>query len=307
MKIIKNSKKQEVIEVVTPEFPKNNPSIIVNPKDVYSERMKKPTYEHSISDCLDKDDKLKKIGFELTAFEKKINELLHLYFFLKLFSKAALKDVEYNEKIIMLDKYVNQLKKQYEALKKNNNALKRKNIATDDEVDELFYKVSDIFDYCSGLKKDLDEIKKKYYPNIKMVSYTLCNSKTYQELDMLNNEINEELSSYKSLQEAYDFISYNTGELITETIEALLNFIKNGLTKNYISNINMDYFIENEIIIYYDYEKWIKLMSKINYVLQKCDKSVYSDENFMIKYKELERKYLIILIYNEAMNMGNTR
>ena len=113
MKIIKNSKKQEVIEVVTPEFPKNNPSIIVNPKDVYSERMKKPTYEHSISDCLDKDDKLKKIGFELTAFEKKINELLHLYFFLKLFSKAALKDVEYNEKIIMLDKYVNQLKKQY--------------------------------------------------------------------------------------------------------------------------------------------------------------------------------------------------
>ncbi|MDD3171220.1 MAG: hypothetical protein PHO86_02745 [Bacilli bacterium] len=296
-------KKQEIIEITTPEFPKDDPSLKVNPDEVYFERSKQIKNYHSLGNHLDQDEKRTQISKDLSDFDKKMIDLLHQYHFLNLFSLAVTSSDNYQIDKLSIDKYVEQLVKQYESMKKANNSLKRKKIVTDEMVDEIFYQLSDLHVYYHDLIDDLDKYKKSYYPNLKMASYTFCNEKTYNELIEYYDYVVEEINKYHSLQDTYDYICYNTGELITKTISGLISFMKKGLTKNYVAKFSMEYFLENEIIMYYDYPKWINLFSKINYVIKKSDKAIFEDKNFISNYQELEKKYIIVLIYNESQTM----
>lgn len=296
-------KKQEIIEITTPEMPKDNSHLDVDESEVYFERTKQTKKHIFSSKNLDQDEKRQKINTDVASFAEKLTTMLHQYHFLHLFSLAAAdKDCFLTEQK-NINKYVTQLIKTYEALKKDNNALKRKKLVTDEMVNELYYQVGDLESYYHDLLEDINDYKKEHFLNLKMASYAFCNEKTYQELEDYTKYVNNEISKYSSLKDAYDYVCYNSGELITETITALVAYMKTGLTKNYVSSFKTDYFLENEIIMYYDYPKWIGLFSKINYVVKKCDKAVFADKNFITAYQELEYKYIIVLIYNEYQTM----
>ena len=68
--------------------------------------------------------------------------------------------------------------------------------------------------------------------------------------------------------------------------------------------INKKFFFEDEIIMYLDYVGWIELFNKLQYLIQKCDASVFNDEVVSKNYQELEKNYLIVLIYNEYVSRG---
>lgn len=296
-------RKQEIIEITTPEMPKDKSDLPVDVNDLYFEKAKQVKNYHFSSKNLDQDEKKAKINADLVGFEEKLTAMLHLYHFLNLFSLA----MEGKEKLSIIqkeiDKYVIQFEKRIEALKKANNSLKRKKILTEEMVNELYYQVGDLETYYYDLLEDIEQYKKEYFQSLKMASYAFCNEKTYQELKEYHQYVTSEIDKYSSLQDAYDYVCYHSGELITNTITHLLTFMKKGLTKNYVSNFTIDYFLENEIIMYYDYPKWISLFSKINYVIKKSDKAIFIDKNFISAYQELEKKYIIVLIYNEYHTM----
>ncbi len=292
-------KKQEIIEITTPEMPKDKSDLPVDENDLYFEKANQVKNYHFSSKNLNQDEKRAKINADLAGFEEKLIAMLHLYHFLNLFSLA----MEGKEKLSIIqkeiDKYVIQFEEKFEALKKANNSLKRKKILTEEMVNELYYEVGDLVTYYDDLIEDINQYKKEYFQSLKMASYAFCNEKTYQELKEYYQYVTSEIDKYSSLQDAYDYVCYHSGELITNTITNLLAFMKKGLTKNYVSNFTMDYFLENEIIMFYDYPKWISLFSKINYVIKKSDKAIFTDKNFMTSYQELEYKYIMVLIYNE--------
>ncbi|MDY0208947.1 MAG: hypothetical protein RBR48_02040 [Bacilli bacterium] len=293
-------KKQEIIEITTPEMPKDNPDLKVDISEVYFESANQTKNYHFSPSITSQDEKREQINIDLANFEEKLTTMLHLYHFFNLFSVAVVDKETFTSAQKDIDKYVMQLVKKYEALKKANNSLKRKKLLTEEMVHELYYEVGDLEKYYYDLMEDLTNYKKDYFPNLKMASYTFCNEKTYQELEEYTKYVTDEISKYSSLQDAYDYVCYHSGELITKTITNLLAFMKRGLTKNYVSNFTIDYFLENEIIMYYDYSKWIGLFSKINYVIKKSDKAIFTDKNFISSYQELEHKYVIVLIYNEC-------
>ena len=292
-------KKQEIIEITTPEMPKDNSNLKVDLAELYFEpinRVKKHRFSPS---GLNQDEKREKINANLTVFEEKLTKMLHLYHFLNLFSFSTVEQEEFASIQKNIEKYIIRLEKKYESLKKANNSLKRKRLVTEEMINELYYEVGDLESYYEDLIEDINQYKKEYLPNLKMASYAFCNEKTSQELKDYRSYVVTEIDKYSSLQNAYDYICYHSGELITKTISHLIAFMKKGLTKNYVSQFTMDYFLENEIIMYYDYPKWIALFSKINYVIKKSDKAIFADKNFIASYQELEYKYVVVLIYNE--------
>lgn len=289
-------KKIEIINVKTPEYPKNHDDLSIDINDLYSEK-KESTY--LINDIFDEGTKIMKIDSDFKKAESKLNEILYKYYFLKIFFKACYKSDDLNIKMLTIDKYVNQVKKYFLEIKKLKNMNSKKNILTENELKSTYYKISDFLGIEKSIENDLIKFENENYPKIKMVSYNLCKNKTYQELEMLSNEVNNAIAGYKSLNDAYDYVCYNSGNLIFEVIDSLVKTIKDEPKKSKV-RIENSYFFENDIIMYLDYLGWIELFSKIQYVKERTDASVFNSENIKEKYHQLEINYLIVLIYNEA-------
>lgn len=289
-------KKIEIINVKMPEYPKNHDELSIDNKDLYTEVK---VTEEVINDIFDEGTKMMKIDSDFKTADKKLSEILFKYYFLKLFSKASNKSNDFNLKMLSIDKYVNQVKKYFLDIKKMKNMNSKKNILTENELKTMYYKISDFLGIEKAIENDLEKFEKENYPQFKMVSYNLCKNKSYQELEKMSSEVNNAIASYKSLSDAYDYVCYNSGNLIFETIDALVKCIKAEPKKSKV-RVDNSYFFENDIIMYLDYLGWIELFSKIQFVRERTDASIFNNESIKDKYHQLEINYLIVLIYNEA-------
>lgn len=289
-------KKIEIINVKMPEYPKNHDELSIDNKDLYTEAK---VTEEVINDIFDEGTKMIQIGSDFKTAEKRLDEILFKYYFLKLFSKASNKANDFNLKMLSIDKYVNQVKKYFLEIKKLKNQNSKKNILTENEIKTMYYKISDFLGIEKAIEDDLKKFENENYPKIKMVSYNMCKNKSYQELEKLSSEVNNAIASYKSLSDAYDYVCYNSGNLIFETIDALVKTIKEDPKKSKV-RIDNSYFFDNDIIMYLDYLGWIELFSKIQFVRERTDASIFNNESVKEKYHQLEVNYLIVLIYNEA-------
>lgn len=290
-------KKIEIINVQTPEIPKEHKNLIIDNNDIYSERQNVEIV--SLDGYFDEGSKMLKINKDYKKALEKLETILHKYYFLKLFSKSADKSKDFNIKMMSMDKYINQLKKYFLDIKKVKNAHSKKNIVTDNDLKELFYKVNDFLDIEKDIEKDLYKFESENYPKIKMTSYNQCKDKSYQELEKISEEINGAISSYKSIQDAYDYICYNSGNLIIETVESIIKKIKENPDKSKMK-FETSFFFEEEVIIFLDFLGWIDLFNKIHFVKQKCDPSIFEDDEVKENLSRLEKSYLVVLIYNEA-------
>jgi hypothetical protein len=301
MKVLELFKKpKEKIDIEVPEVPQK---VISKAKDeeIYFERANFVDNKYNLDDCFDQKTKQDRILECLLSYEKKSSSMFHKYYFFKLFSKAAMRDSKYNEQFIVIDKHINRIKKNYDELKKKTDYLKFVKDAGDLELEDIFTKINELFEFYRGLDADLNKFQKTYYQDLKMTSYSICNDKTYQEIEALNKSVNKMIEEYKNIQEAYDFIYYNSGELIVDTINSLVQCIENSGNKQYISMYKYDYFLESDYVVVLKFTEWIELFTKILYVLRMITSKVDSFDflNFKSHYQELEKRYLILLIYSE--------
>lgn len=292
-------KKIEIINVKTPEMPKDHQVTDLNEIYFAHQNIK----EESLNDYFGENGKMVKIKDDYKKALENLEKILEKYYFLKLFKNAADKANDFNVKMLTMDKYINQVKKYFMDLKKYRNAYSKKNIPTDDETKDFYYKICDFKKALVDIKDDLATFEKENYPKIKMSTYNACKGKTYQELENLANEVNNVITSYKTIEDAYDYVCYNSGNLVFETIESILKVIEENPEKSKV-RINKKFFFEDEIIMYLDYVGWIELFNKLQYLIQKCDASVFNDEVVSKNYQELEKNYLIVLIYNEYVSRG---
>lgn len=300
MKLFSLIKKQkEKIEIDIPEIP-TSVSTNVKDEEIYFERANYADSKYNLNDCFDQKSKHEKILESINAFEKKSSAMLHKYYFLKLFSKVAFKDQKYNEQLLSLDKHINRIKKNYEDLKKKTDVLKYLNDTGDFELEDVFAKINELYEFYRGLNTDIDKFQSNYYRNLKMTAFSICNDKSYQELESLSKSVNKTIEEYKTFQEAYDYIYYNSGELIVDTINSLVQCLENSGNKQYISTYKYDYFLETDFVVVLKFTEWIELFTKIRYVMRTATKvEIFDFLKFKEYYQELEKRYIIMLIFNE--------
>lgn len=292
-------KPKEKIDIKVPEFPTKFISK-ASDDEIYYERAEYIDDRYNLDDCFDVKTKVERILESLRAFDKKAQTILHKYYFLKLFAKVASRDAKYNEKMITVDKQVNRMKKIYDEIKKRADVLKYLPEEGDFDYNELFMKINDLFDYGRALFTRLSDIQKQYYQNLKIAAYSLCKNKTHQELEQLLKETNETIQQYKSPQEAYDFIYYNSGELIVNTVKALVDVINESGIKNYIDAYQFQYFLASDDVVALRFAEWIDLFNKLLYVIRNTNRIDYNSAAlFNQYYRQLETRYMIMLIYNE--------
>ncbi|MCK9536201.1 MAG: hypothetical protein M0R05_01210 [Bacilli bacterium] len=292
-------KPKEKVNIKVPEIPAKTLSI-ANDDEIYFERAEYVENKYNLEDCFDAKTKADKILDSVQAYDAKAKMMLHKYHFLKLFARVALRDTKYNEKMILLDKQINRIKKNYEDIKKRAEILKYTKDDVGFEFDNLFIKINELFDFGRDLNNQLADFQKQYYQNLKMATFSICKNKTYQQLDALNKTTNEMIQEYKSFQEAYDYIYYNSGELIVNTVNALVKAIKTGGVNNYIQSYPYQYFLLSDDVVVLRFAEWIDLFNKILYVIRTTNKiDLFSNQIFSQYYRELEKRYMIMLIYNE--------
>lgn len=301
MKLFSFFKKQkEKIEIEIPELPINKSTNVVSDDEIYYERVENPIPKYNLNDCFDQKSKQDRISEAIQNYEKKSASMLHKYHFLKLFSKSALKDSKYNEQMITIDQQINRIKKNYEELKKMTDVLKYLKDVSDLELEDVYTKINELFEFYRALDIDLTTFQTSYYRHLKMTSFSICNDKSYQELDTLNKNIVKFIEEYKTLGEAYDYIYYNSGSLIVDTINALMECLKNSGNKQLINSYQYDYFLDTDYVVVLTFTEWIELFTKIRYVMRTANKvELFDYLKYKELYQELEKRYLIMLIYNE--------
>ena len=224
----------------------------------------------------------------------------HPYFdirviFLKLFSHAAKKSNTFIEQLLNLDKFFERLKAEYEVLVEKCKELQKSETQDKEAFLDMYYKVAEIGNFIAGLNDDMRYIEKSYYPEMKVTAYNLCDGKTSKELDDLNENISKYLKEFKGMQDAFDYICYNSGPLITDTVRTFVESLQNNGRK-----VSMQYFLDSEVVIAFNYIEWINLMKRLQFIKSKFKNDDYSI-TFLENYKNLEVCYAIILIFNAAV------
>jgi len=224
-----------------------------------------------------------------------VDKLIHHYSFLKLFNRAAKRNGMFNVKIMEFDKYFKKLRQEVKSIEKFQSTLNTTDELFNHSYQDLVYRVTDVYNFVYGIKDDLEKFEQNYYPKMKVTAYNLCDDKTAEEIDLLTNEITTYINGFKNIEETFDYICYNSGSLITDTVD---EFVKSYIDSNY--NINRKFFLNSEVVIAFSYFEWIDLMRKIKQTLNKYNKVKLNDK-FVKLYHELELRYTIIVICNALM------
>lgn len=300
MKLFSFLKKQkETVEINVPEVPVNKSSQVAKDEEIYFERVEFGREKYSLSDCKSVEEKKELIENSNRNFEKKSNSLFHTYNFLRLFSRSADKDNKFNEKMIMIDKHINRMKKMHDDIKRRIDLVKYVELH-DSELENINFAISEIFAFYRDIDAELDELKQKYYKHLKMTSFSICNDKSYQELDSINRNINKIIDEYKNIADAYDYIFYNSGSLIVDTINALVECLENSNNKDLRKDYKYDYFLNSTFVVALSFPEWVELFTKIKYVIRVSSKvELFDYLKFKDLYIELEKRYILMLIYNE--------
>lgn len=163
---------------------------------------------------------------------------------------------------------------------------------TSDDLTKIYEKLLELFSFINGLNQDLNKIKKEYFHEFKLTSFGIVRGKTTDEIYELIHRVSEELSRYRSLTNARDYMIYNSGFEIQDFINEMLK-----LNDKY-TYLTYHYFLNQDAIIAFTYNEWVEFFIKVNYVLDHIDSKDKSNK-LMKKYNDLLVRYTILLIDSE--------
>lgn len=240
--------------------------------------------------------------------EKGLAGLNKQYYLLKLFSRAALKNPQFNERILFLDKEINNIKRLFEELKRKMDIVKYMQDVTIEELMEIHDKLNNFFDHQTHFSSEAKEVERIYYRNIKMASAGIIMNKNNIELEKFHKDVNDFIYQYRSLQEAAEYVFFHSGDLIVKTINSLVQCINNSANSEHIETYNYDYFLDSPLVLTLTLPEWIELFNKIRYVLRVVsDINIINYVDFRQNYLQLEIRYFILMLYMESMSKEDSK
>lgn len=289
----KNTK--EKINFIVPEPAQKEPKSF-NPSYHYQEMV--DVVEKQLDINVSRDDKMAYVNFFLETYEEKIEKVLQSFYFMDLFFVSIAKD---KKVLIIRDDLKIRIKKVSSFIKE----IKEKFIddILDKELNELYLLTDEYIKYFFITKEMVLFVKDNYYKNIKTISYAAFANKKSTELELLCKETEIRINEFKNIHEVFDYCSYHSGKLIVDTVNALVECFKKSNNREYIKTYNFKYFLDSDIIMQFDFIKWVNLFNKIKYIMNTTSNvEIFDFLKFDTLFRKLEKRYLLVLIYNETIN-----
>lgn len=270
-------------------------------EEVYYERTQEPKVRFNLKSFKTRKEKLQEFEKATKVIETKLKTADHDYSFLKLFSLAATKDRDYNDYMNNLKKDISKCLGSYKKFSDKLELLDYEEL-TSDELDSLSLELNDFLNAVDDIDYEVRNIKGKYYYQLRMSSYSICSDKSAKEINQLDKDIKDLIKNYKHINEAYDVIYYNSGELIVNTINALVECISNSKNENLKKQYDYKYFLNTDAVVALDFNEWIALFTKMKYVMRiSKNTELFNYLKFRELYNELEKRYVLMLIFNEMI------
>lgn len=266
------------------------------PRDkLYKEKAVVRKREITIDDNLSGSDKVKIVSDDLKILDNRYQDLQRKHLLIKLFSYARIDyDNTFNKEFSDFENYLKKYGNDLMLVSKYFNAFRVKYDEKSSTINEIIDEVYRLFDFSSGLKDDIDNIKKKYFNEFKVTSHALIKDKTLVEIEDLIMRVDSELALYKTLEEASDYITYNSGKLITSVVKGIVD-----AKKKVKGDLSYHFFLPTDEVIAFGLAEWIELFVRLNYVKEKVGDGIIFSNDLKAKYRELETKYAVMIIASE--------
>ena len=266
------------------------------PKDkLYKEKALVRTREVTIDENLSPSDKVLRIASDLEILDKRLQELRKKSLMVKLFSSARCDyDNTFNNEFSAFESYLKKYTNDLMLVSKYFSAFRIKYDEKSNTINEIIEEVYRLFDFSSGLSDDIENIKKKYFNEFKVTSHALIKDKSLDQIEDLIYRVETELASFKTLEEACDYITYNSGKLITSVVKGIIE-----AKKKIKGDLSYHFFLQTDEIIAFELPEWIELFVRINYVKEKIGDGIIFSRDLTNQYRELETKYAVMIIGSE--------
>ena len=250
--------------------------------------------ERIIDDSLTPSEKVNRIASDLESLNKKYLALKREYLFVKLLSYACNNLSGFNKDFSTFENYLKKFGNDLMLVSKYFAAFRVKFDEKSNTIGEIIEEVYRLYDFSSGLNDDINNIKKKYFNEFKVSTHALIKDKSLEQIEDLIIRVDSELSKYKTLEEASDYITYNSGKLITDVVNGIVK-----AKKTVKGEISFYFFLQTSAIISFELSEWIELFVRINYVREKMKDNIVFSNSLLNLYRELETKYAIMIIASE--------
>lgn len=265
----------------------------IDEKFLYSE---KKEIEVDGFSSLPGENKKKYLDKSFNAIQKKNYDIINSYYLCKIFAKVALKDKDFNQEMMRLDKNINRVRKEFADLQKKVNEVKFNEETNDELLNSTYEKHNAIAAFQKVIAENIEVVRKKYFNYLKIATVNVCLNKSNTELETLNTNLNKFLEEFKNLNVAAEYIYYNSGMLIVQMINALLKMINKQGNEDYIKTYDFNYFLKSDVIITLEVTEWIDLYNKVKFVTREVNKNKEMADVF----SQFEIRYLILMMYLEV-------
>lgn len=251
------------------------------------------------------DDELKQPPLKnsdiLTLYERSkndINEVTKLYYTYKIYAPIAKRGSELEQQLIATDKYmslVNSLNKQMQ------DYLAQLNEEENQEYLVVLAKKNQEMNLSLvSFKSILEDIKKHFHSHVKMATLNVCFAKEIEELIRIYVDMTAFLKNYKTLEEAAQYIFYNSGQAIHRLINITVERLQSARTLRYSQIYPTKYFLKSDAIITLTLGEWVELYNKLKFVIKNTpDVNLLDNANFKNDFFQFEIYYLILMINSE--------
>ena len=266
------------------------------PRDkLYKEKALVRKREITIDENLSGSDKVLKISDDLKVLDNRFNDLKRKSLMIKLFTPAKWDlDNTFDKEFSLFENYLKKYQNDLMLVSKYFNAFRIKYDEKSNTINEIIDEVYRLFDFSSGLSEDVEAIKKKYFNEFKVTSHALIKDKTLDQIEDLIYRVDAELASFKTLESASDYITYNSGKLITSVVKGMVE-----AKKKVKGDLSYHFFLSTDEVIAFALPEWIELFVRLNYVINKVGDGLVFNKELKDNYRALETKYAIMVIASE--------
>lgn len=222
------------------------------------------------------------------------------FYICKIFSRVGLKDLEFNLQILSIDKNVNRIKKDCFYLSRVIDNIKYGAKLDKEELVKIYKQVNDLKAFQLGVMEHLTELNNGSYGHLKISTVTVTINKNNEELEALYNSISKEISSFRSFEEAAEYIYYNSGDFIEYVVTRFIDCVIETTNMDLIQLYNKSYFLPSDAVISLDIKEWIDLYNKLKFVIKQLAKyKTISYLNCYELFNSFEAKYAILMMRTE--------
>ena len=218
------------------------------------------------------------------------------YYKLQLFSPPYHDNNDLRKKTVDIDNGFNYVSHMYESIKTSYDYYLHTPQDRFDLANAYYVKSIDLIKVLDELTEEINNVKEHYFLKVRSAMHTITKEFNALELKALKERVDKTLDDFLDIEQAYEFVYYQSSELMYDTINALIMSLKSIGNSSY----HMEQFLGSSYAFSLSYMEWMNMFNRIHGAMEEFkDKKPEDYYVFKKNYDELLVRYIIFVIWYE--------